>query len=156
MSDQRLLDVVFEGELRNGVIVFGLYPAGPAPEPVFPANAWRSMEGFDQSRLLGEAWQVIEWDLAIDNPPTGDRWRDALRRTLRAHLDAGAVIAWVGGEGDFCDPPSLFDCGMAVHAVLSRNGDYECRLIPGRPLDPLDATAMRALRLQTSGLAESG
>ena len=45
-------------------------------------------------------------------------------------LDAGYEVAWFAVEGDFADPPALFDpemMGEGVYAAASRETGFICR-----------------------------
>ncbi len=102
------------------------------------------------------AREVVVWDVAIVAWPTGQAWRDSVRRTLEALVDAGARVAWVGREGYFCDPPDLFDptfMSGGVLAAMTSGGEFRCAVDPDQALATLTDDELLRLRAASDGLS---
>ena len=147
---REVLEVVWDGMAEPGVVVFGLYgAAGPAAPPSFPHEAWPLDTDVRSHLLHGNGWRVFEWDIRVGRWPTGETWRAAVGATLQSLVDEGAVVAWLGVEGRFCDPPDLFDPACmpgGVLAVALPDKPLDCRVDPDEPLQTLSDEEMHALR----------
>jgi hypothetical protein len=153
------MTIFVEGDEVPGIIVYGLLGAGTARSVDFPSSVWVGAPDPGQFRLFGSRWQVLTWEVPVDVWPVGDRWTAAIRATLKAMLDRGARVAWIGAEGlPFCDPPELFDPGCmsgGVLAWMTDVGDFSCPLDPDVPLDPVGDDVLRQLRGHAQGLADA-
>ena len=77
-----------------------------------------------------EGWAVDLWTIRDPRLPAGAEWRTTLARVLGRLLDAGYEVAWFAVEGDFADPPALFDpdmMGEGVYAAASGKTGFICR-----------------------------
>jgi hypothetical protein len=158
-SARDALTIFVEGEEVPGVIVYGLFPHDSRPAVEFPAKVWPSEPEPDSFRLVGDAWLVLLWEIAVDVWPTGEQWRTAMQVTLKAMTDQGARVAWVGAEGvPFCDPPQLFspDCmSGGVLAWMTDTGDFGCEVDPDAPLARVADDELLELRRHAHGLADA-
>jgi hypothetical protein len=143
------LEIVWHGTFVPGVIFYGLCPEGRWRDPGFPFELWPEGTEAEPSMLRGEGWEVAMWTLAIAAWPRGDEWRRALRGTMQCVIAGGAVVAWLGMEGGFCDPPDLFepDCmSDAVLAALLPDGTFLCPADPDEPWAALSDEELARLR----------
>jgi hypothetical protein len=152
------LVIIADGELRPGLIAYGLRK--PSPHiPHFPHDVWPARTDPHAFVLRGEGWQVVAWEIPVDVWPTADKWRAIVRATLRALITAGSAVAWMGPEGYFCDPPSLLtpQCmSGGVVASLTAQGEFKCPLDPRGPYKALTDTELLQLRSSSGGLASLG
>jgi hypothetical protein len=87
------------------------------------------------SRLFGDRWEVMLWDIRVYRWPTGEEWRETIRTLLSTIITGGARVAWMGSEYlPFSDPPSLFhpEHMDGLPAWMTADGRS------GIPLDPLE------------------
>lgn len=125
----RTLTVYWKGEEVPGALVYGLrHPDDPqALEVTFP---WREADSGPPWLLHGEGWAVDLWTVRLTQMPTGPAWTLALRQTLERLAQAGYVVSWFAPEGDFVDPPELFDPDVVGHGVYAAYSDvtgFLCR-----------------------------
>jgi hypothetical protein len=152
------LTVFVAGEERPGIIVYGLVNRGGRSTSILPERVWPGAGVVDESLLVGDSWEVAAWDIALRQWPEGDAWSQAIKNVLRAHIDAGCVVAWVGAEGvPFCDPPQLFDARCMSGGVLAwmTSEEFDCPLDPDQPLNPVDDEVLAWLRDRARGLADA-
>lgn len=152
------LTIFVDGDEVPGLIAYGLRGSGPETACVFPSDAWIAQPAASESRLHGEAWEVLVWEIPIVIWPTAADLREALRRTTGAMIEGGCRVAWIGAEGvPFCDPPLLFDpecMAGGVLAWMTDVGDYNCDLDPDSPLAPASNEVLGRLRGHAEGLAD--
>ena len=134
------LRVYWRGEEETGVLLYGL--RSPSDETaVIDLGAWGVGAVSDEPWLLhGPGWEVDVWTIRLDALPTGDRWADTLAATLDQLIGAGYQVAWFATEGDFVDPPHLFDpsvMGEGVYAASSHRTGFLTRDVGGTQLQPL-------------------
>ncbi len=154
---REILTVINGGEFRPGLSFYGLGRPG-LHQPRFPQEVWPEETEYHVSRLHGDAWQVMVWDVALLRWPYGEEWWRALHATLAAFIDMCYLVAWVGGEGYFCDPPDLFDPSCmsgGVLAAVTKEYDFTRTLDPNAPLRPLSDEQMLQLRQSAEGLADA-
>ena len=151
--------MVVNGLEQPGISVYGLRTRRPASEvPSFPSELWPGEVEVNTHRLVGEQWEVANWDVVLTQWPRRAAWRVAVRETLRSLVEAGCVVAWLGHAERFCDPPDLFDpqCMRAgVLASLTAAGQFICPVDPEEPLLTLSDGEMQTLRQTSGGLATS-
>ena len=111
-----------EGEVV-GLLLYGLRRPDEQPDPDLGARLPVGAEISDPYVLHGDGWAVDLWTIrADDGLPVGDAWRTLLQGLLERLLEAGYRAAWLALEGDFADPPYLFDpgaMGQSVYAAAS-------------------------------------
>ena len=152
------LGIIVEGEEVPGLIAYGLRPRGGHAGAVFPKHVWIASPEPTICMLHGEAWEVLMWEVPIVIWPTRVEMHMALTATLRALIDAGCRVAWIGAEGlPFCDPPQLFDpicMSGAVLAWMTDEGTDSCQLDPDAPTAPVGDDVLLALRSHAANLAD--
>lgn len=152
------LTVFVGGEEMPGVIVYGIRRVGLSPME-FPSREWSLSHEPRTSRLYGETWEVLGWDLAIDAWPASEDWRGVVKRTLSVLVSAGCAVAWLGAEGcPYSDPPDLFSPAWmdgGVLAALTSQGDFLCPVDPNEPLRYLSPENLELLRARAAGLADA-
>jgi hypothetical protein len=135
------LRVYWRGEETTGLLLYGLRSPSTV-KVVIEFGAWGDGAVSDEPWLLhGPGWQVDVWTLRLDALPTRDRWVGNLMATLDQLIEAGYQVAWFATEGDFVDPPHLFDprvMGEGVYAARSRRTGFLTRDVGGTELQPLD------------------
>jgi hypothetical protein len=125
----RALTVYWHGEEIAGTLLYGLRSPGPRP-PANPSEGWPARTKVSEPWLLhGNDWAVDLWTLRFEQIPGGGAWRAVLESTLVRLVAAGYSVAWFGLEGDFVDPPMLFDPSVmeAVYAASSHETGFICR-----------------------------
>lgn len=159
MSDPVAKDVltIFRaGEELPGLTFYGLTSFDDWREAPFPSAYWPGLAEGETSALHGDSWRVVVWDVALSDWPREEPWVNAVRSTLKALLDAGCVVTWLGRPGCFCDPPDLFlpSCmSEGVLAAATDDGFFDCPVRPDRPLDYLTDEQLLELRSRSRGLA---
>jgi hypothetical protein len=155
---REVLVIVADGEEVPGLTTYGLTTRAGWRSSEFPADAWVTAPEISEFMLYGVTWGIMTWDVPITIWPTGDEFVRAVRRTLRAMIEGGCRVAWVGAEGfPFCDPPGLFDPACmsgGVLAWMTDAGDFDCPLDPDRPVTWVRDEVLLALRSHTRGLAD--
>ncbi len=132
-----MLGIVWKGEEAAGVLAYGYWPAPLGPQPVFPAGVWSAGSEHSVYRLGGADWRVILWTIRVERCPDPGRWSKTIESTLRALIDAGALVAWCATDDHFADPPALFEpahMSDAVWAALPHGGPFECTARLGEPI----------------------
>jgi hypothetical protein len=162
MSTRRARDsliVVIDGDEVPGITIYGLAPRGSRSPVAFPSEAWIAAPQVQEYTLHGETWEVPTWDVPIIIWPGAAELAAAVHVTLRAMIQAGCRVAWVGAEGvPFCDPPMLFDptcMARGVLAWMTDDGQFDCPLDPDRPMAPVSDEHLQKLRSHSGGLAEA-
>ena len=113
---EQAFKVYVRGEEVLGLLLYGL--RGPDERPqVAIADASEPYE------LHGDGWAVDLWTIRADGGlPAGEEWQTLLQTVLGRLLEAGYQAAWFALEGDFADPPHLFDpdlMGQSVYAAAT-------------------------------------
>lgn len=151
----RALRVYWKGEEVVGALVYGLRHQGMRP-PVDASAAWpEGTECGSPSRLHGECWEIDLWTIRPPRIPTGNEWVSLLQRTLEGLAEAGYVVGWFAPEGDFVDPPDLFDpemMGEGIYAAFSRPTGFLCRDAGVGGLRPLASEDLANLRSVAQGV----
>lgn len=158
MIARRALTVFVGGEEQPGIIVYGLAARGTREVATVPDRLWPDALAIEEVVLCGDLWEVVGWEIALRQWPAGAAWRDAIDSALRAHIEAGCVVAWVGAEGiPFCDPPQLFAPACMSGGVLAwmTAAGSDCPLDPDAELIAVDDQALEYLRRAASGLADA-
>ncbi len=107
--------------------------------------------------MHGDNWQVVIWDVKIDRWPKPEYFAKYVKKTLKALQEANCVVAWLGLDGFFVDPPSLFlpqYMSGGILAALSEHG-FEMPFALDKPLVSLSDEALLSLRDASKGLASS-
>lgn len=154
---REVLTVIADGEIRSGVIAYGLRTDGLDKKAMFPSHRWPQEIEVAEYFLHGETWEVIRWDIQIDRWPDQKDWKDVVKETLARLIEAGAVVARLGQEGFFADPPDLFTpkhMTGGVLAAMTISGDFMCPLDPERPLKALSDSELLQLRSASEGLSD--
>lgn len=150
--------VVVDGDFVPGVIFYALRECH-SPEASFPFADWVGATSFRHSVLGGEAWEIDVWDVAVRDWPDPESWISVLKRTFKAMLTQGAVVAWLDSEGTpFSSPPYLFSPHYmhgAVLAALTSAGDFFCSYKLGEPVSSLSDSELEVLRSHAAGLADA-
>ena len=145
------------GEEHAGLIIYGLASPGTIDRDP-PRGLWVEGQPVEVFTLVGQRWEVVLWELALDHWPTGTLWRDRLTKTLRTMISHGATVAWVGAEGvPFADPPDLFDPEHMTGGVLdwlTIDGTSGGSLDPDKPLTTASHAQLSSLRRFAHGLAD--
>lgn len=140
------------------MIALGLYASNRARTSVFPSHVWPGAPKACEYTLVGEAWNILEWEFPIDPWPAAPAFRIALHLTMEELIRDGCRVAWASAEGfPFCDPPQLFDPKCMSGGVLAwmlDDGAFCCSLDPDLPVNPVDDEALSMLRLHATGLAD--
>jgi hypothetical protein len=156
---REVLTVIRDGLQVPGITFYGLSQGGARPEAVFPDDFWPTGTEYSTSWLGGVGWSVLVWDLALPEWSRGPVFRTALVETFSALQHGGCVIAWIGREGYFCDPPQLFlpECmSGGILAACGLGGKMWADLDPEMPLSPLPDSVLLELRAASTGLADVG
>lgn len=155
---RELLTVIWNGEIVPGITFYGLTWPGRWARDKFPGSSWPAGTQAKESQLHGTDWEVIVWDVAVSSWPKGQAWRRAVHDSTAQLLAGGSVVAWLGREGYFCDPPDLFSpkcMSGGVLAAMTSAGDFDCAVDPDESLRHLGDEALLRLRLQAKGLADA-
>lgn len=154
---REVLTIVWQGEFHPGVIAYGLRRQDSTSNPLFPSGAWPVGTEVEEFRLTGDAWEVVRWDILVVKWPNPANWPDVIRQTLSSLLQSEAVVAWLGQEGGFCDPPYLFDPECMTGAVFAAltSDIFLCPLDPDEPLRSLSDQELAQLRMASGGLASA-
>lgn len=153
-----ILTVFMDGEFVPGVMLYGLDSNADDGEPCFPYGAWPWLAGLKTFVLGGEHWRVRLWEIALPEIPSPELLWDATATTLGVLIDAGCLTAWMGLEGGFRDPPSLFlpECmSGGVVAARSASGRQWGRFGTLRPFGQLSDEDLLALRIEAQPLASA-
>jgi hypothetical protein len=119
----RALAVDWRGEKVTGVLLYGLRPPG-APQSLNVTGLWPGGTQCSPPWLLhGDDWEVDLWTLLPSRLPEGSEWRSAIERTVDQVVEAGYVVAWMAVEGDFADPPDLFNPDVMGQGCMPRRPD---------------------------------
>lgn len=152
------LRVFVDGEETSGVIFYGLRPYGSS-QIKFPAHLWPPNHRLRPSRLLGESWEIVLWDLGLNQWPSASNWVDTVRQTLAVIVESGCVVAWMGSEGlPVSDPPHLFSpeqMPSSVLAALTAQGDFFEPPSLDSPVRTLNSSELKFLRKRATGLADA-
>lgn len=154
-----VLTVFWKGEETAGFTVYGLRKLSSSEPPEFPFDVWGQRTDYRESRLSGDLWEVIVWDVRVLSWPSAKEFREALRQTLEALLEASCKVAWLGLEGVFVDPPDLFlpeFMSGGVLAALSDETGFQFAIELDEPVKALKDDELYELRRASCGLAESG
>jgi hypothetical protein len=150
------LTVYVGGDEVPGVLLYGLESTTNDSEPRFPGEAWPGFVSLKTYILHGESWRVRLWEVALSEIPPIDVLQHAIGDTLDAFLGSGVVVAWMGLEGSFCDPPSLFlpEC-MSGGVITARSASGKRWNGPGaaHSFEPLSDNDLLALRAEAHPLA---
>ena len=126
----RALTVYWQGQKITGLLRYGL--RRPHERVQIELNDFwpQGTECSAPWLLHGEGWAVDLWTVRLEQMPCGSEWRMMLQIALDRRLQAGYTVAWFATEGDFADPPALFDpavTGEGVYAAASRDAGFICR-----------------------------
>lgn len=155
---REILTIVADGEFRSGVIAYGLRRTGTSKKASFPSQSWPQEIEVAENVLHGDNWEVVRWDIQVDQWPQREDWKDVVEETLASLIEAGAVVAWLGQEGFFVDPPDLFNpehMTGAVLAAMTDSGEFLCPIDPEKPLRSLSDSELMELRSASRGLADA-
>jgi hypothetical protein len=155
---REVLTVIWQGEEIPGLTFYGLRRPGDERRPEFPTEAWAGCAEPRSSRLFGDRWEVLVWDVKLRCWPAPEEFPELVRRTLEALRVAGCKVAWVGREGYFADPPDLFlpdSMSEGVLAALSDETGFQMAVALDQPLRSLPDDELLALRKASDGLASS-
>jgi hypothetical protein len=148
--------VVRGGIQTSGLSFYGLM--SDVEHAAVPVAAWPEDTTFTTSWLHGQGWHVLIWDVALDRWPEAASFKSALAATFSSLVAAGSIVAWVGREGYFCDPPQLFDplcmSGGVLAAVLRDSQRQWVNLDPDSPMSPVSDEILLELRRASAGVAD--
>ena len=153
-----ILTVFMDGEEVPGIMLYGLDSTVNDSEPCFPYSAWPWFVGLQTFILGGTRWRVRLWEIALSEIPSSELLWDATATTFGVFIDAGCLAAWIGMEGGFCDPPSLFlpECmSGGVIAARSASGKQWGRFGTSNPFSRLGDEDLLDLRIETQSLASA-
>jgi len=152
------LSIIWQSDKIPGFIVYGLTALGTWKRPALPVDASPAGTCVHQFRLYGDNWEVMRWDVAPSEWPTGGALARSLRGALEYVLEGGCAVSWVGCEFcPFVDPPDLFlpeYMTGGVLAAMTSDGEFYCPLDPDEPLTPLADEVLEHLRRYAHGLAD--
>ncbi|HSR54184.1 MAG TPA: hypothetical protein VLV83_25425 [Acidobacteriota bacterium] len=150
--------IIWEGEEVSGLTLYGLRTRKEEAPAVFPIPSWPNEIEYRQSTLHGERWEVLVWDIRVQQWPKHTHFGDVVRSTLEALLEGGCCVAWVGREGHFVDPPDLFlpeFMSGGILAALTRDHEYKVNIDTSKPPSLLSDEEMDQLRLHCFDLASA-
>lgn len=126
----RVLTVYWQGEEATGLLLYALRSPDEQPH-VEVCDAWPDGTKCSSPWLLhGDGWAVDLWTIRLRRIPVGTEWLALRKRTLARLAHAGYSVAWAAAEGDFVDPPALFDpevMGQGLYAAYSEATGFLCR-----------------------------
>lgn len=135
MTDQSAFQVFVDGEIVPGLMFYGLDRPDNPHDVVFPRHLWRGLSPIKMFVLGGERWRVHLWEIALEVVENSAAFGQIIDATLESLLSVGCAVAWVGVEGNFCDPPNLFspDCmSNGVFALQTPRGRrWNSFMVPG-------------------------
>jgi hypothetical protein len=149
MLTEESLGVFWLGEEADGILAYGLWPGNVAPEPLFPRELWPADTECRAGRLTGAGWEILMWTIKIADWPRPSDWEETIRGTLARMISAGALLAWLGLEGHFADPPSLFaeeEMSGSVYSVLSPSLGFICKALLGSQFQTISDEDLQKLR----------
>ena len=127
------LVVISDSEEVVGVYFLGFFIDNLKPNIDFPEYLWNVPISYTSFKLIDidyNKWVAIEWKVIIkDCFPSNNNWQEIIKNTMQYILDKRAVISWIGLEGGFADPPSLFDpksMDGQVYAFLTNQNEFKC------------------------------
>jgi hypothetical protein len=128
---KKALAVFWKGRAHEvpGVMIYGLWPSRISSKPPPPMPAWPNGSAVEEYVLHGEGWEIILWTIKLSTWFDQDDFERALRETFSAMVAHGAIVSWAGLEGDFVEPPSIFDSdemGEGVYAFMTDDGAFVC------------------------------
>lgn len=105
-TTQESLGIFWEGEEVDGFTTYAFWRQDEAllPELILP----RGVEG-KSTVLRGPGWSVWLWAIRVIEWPSAGEWSSFVRGFLEQLTKQGASVAWCGLEGNFVEPPELFD-----------------------------------------------
>jgi hypothetical protein len=135
MGDKKLknktidsLGIIWKGDEVDGILVYGLwYSSIPASAPEFDVRLWPSKVEWKPWKLFGEDWCIWMLEIAVKGWPNPEDWNQTIYNILRSMKKHGAIIAWMGIEGHFADPPSLFhpdEMSEGVWAAIGKDDTF--------------------------------
>ena len=120
---REVLTIFVDGEEVSGFIVYGLSALGTWTEKPFPYGIWPPGTHASEFRLRGNAWEVLAWEVAVSEWPTGASWILAVRTTL----------TWLGLKGFHSVTLLIFShptaCRAAFWRHLRRLGNFSAQVI---------------------------
>lgn len=134
-STEDVLGVIWEGDDVPGILFYGLWRS-PVPAAQLPSTT-RPLEAIE---LSGPGWHVQGWRVRFLTFPPANQWIAEIYGLLSEQVTAGAIMAWCALEGEFADPPRLFDrevMGDGVYAALSPDLGFVCSAIVGHAYQSL-------------------
>jgi len=127
------LGVIYDSGEIDGIYFLGFFIDNLNPNVDFPKHLWNvpiSCTSFKLIDIDYNKWIAIEWKVIIkDCFPSKNNWQEIIKNTMQYILDKGAVVSWIGLEGGFADPPSLFDPKSMtgqVYAFLTNQNEFQC------------------------------
>ncbi len=139
----------------DGLIAYAYWRNKPDTPPPFPEDVWpegTSLKDYEFIDIYSNQWYVLRRDIRLLKWPEADQWETVLNQTLSCMLETGALIAWFSTEGNFAEPPSLFEPvempPAGVYAALTKKHGFMCstRLDqPYRGFTAQDFTKLRAI-----------
>jgi hypothetical protein len=141
------LEIVWGGAQVPGILAYGLW-IGNAADQSITIPSW---EGSVQRlfRLFGEDWDVLEWRVAVSSWPSPQDWIANLAEIVKTPVRAGAALGWMALDGNFADPPDLFNptlSGDAVYASYASELGMACSAFIDEPYQSLPPEHLRMLR----------
>ncbi len=144
---EEILKVIWDGEEKQGMTLYGLWQYDLMPTPAFPTTIFSTAE-LRLGKLRGEGWQLYCWDVLVPEWPRPTTWKQTIARTLAPIVAGGATVAWGAIEGRFADPPSYLDpieMSGGVWSYMTRDGDFQCAAL-GDPFAPVADASLARLR----------
>lgn len=152
------MTLYWDGDEAPGFIVYAL--GGPEIQRPrgLPDFGWAFEPEVSPWTLKGERWKVDVWFVRVAGWPTQQEFRDSIRQVIGGLIDDGYSVAWIGMEGFFADPPSLFmpdAMSGGVLAACSRETGFLLAIDLDAPLQALTDSEMLRLREASLGFASA-
>ena len=109
------LYIFWRGEEAPGFTVYAFYKDKATCQLPDVRGIGSTVET-EQFELSGSGWHVCGWDVHVLG--WGAEWLPSIRKLLANLVKERAVIAWIGLNEQFADPPDLFSPSCMSNGVL--------------------------------------
>jgi hypothetical protein len=153
---REVLTIYWNGEENPGFTVHALRGRIDESIPDLPPLDWPGDVETKPFLLHGEKWEVCAWDVRVDAWPSPGQFDQSVQELLCGLVADGFAVAWIGLEGHFADPPSLFlptTMAGGVLAACSRETGFLPAVELDTPLRAITDDYLLALRHASGGLA---
>jgi hypothetical protein len=149
--------------LCQACLFYGYWRGTNEPPVSFPSDEWPVGTDFHDWWLRNDdnspkRWRVLVRSVRVRRWPSPSDWQLVIRNTLHFLTISGAGVAWCATEGDFVDPPDLFDpnqMGDGVWAVLSQKTDFACAANIDPEFDTVANTTLELLHVALFDVEEA-